>query len=178
MFKIQYPRPERALWLYHQNIHKYTRELRWNPGLHWVGTLASTPTPTSKGNSVRLRPFVLKIYRYSANLSGGQRLCSMLRLVSAANSLCKCKQPPCVLVPVSSPCEYSIKPRTPRPVRAARKINYHGNEGLLRSDQFAVAAWAYSMLALLVLHNRRHYGIVVKNYCLNIQPQNQRFKKM
>lgn len=42
--------PERALWLYHQNTHKYTLELRWKPGFHWNTTQAATPTQPNRGD--------------------------------------------------------------------------------------------------------------------------------
>lgn len=70
------------LWLYHQNTHKYTLELRWEPGFHWITTQASTPTRPNRGNRGLSPALLLEIYSISG-LSGGLCLCKMLPSVSA-----------------------------------------------------------------------------------------------
>lgn len=136
MFKIQYP--ERALWLYHQNIHKHTLILLWSPGFHWIITLASTPTPTdtSKRQFWAFYVHYFNVYWYFCNFSGGRYLCQMLWLVSAV--ILASQHQPMLLIPfvnasycVQEPVRMLYPTKDTQAGKSYLKWNHHGNNSLL-----------------------------------------------
>lgn len=105
VFKIQYPYPEWALWLYHQNIHKYTLNY-CESRLLFNNNTSSTPAPTDKGNSGHLCP-LFWIYHFFK-----QSLRWPASVLDAPVGLCRHTQhQPMLLIPfVNASCCVHIVP--------------------------------------------------------------------
>lgn len=153
-----------ALWLYHQNTHKYTLKLLWNPGFLWIITLASTPTQTNKRQFwVFITAFILfLLFKQSLRwpvsvLDLPVGLCCHIGFTasaSVANSLCKRRLM----------CTYCAKDTE----ASESNLKIYCLTTRVYCDLINLPNWRRPFWSFTTGNSMA----LLTNYCLNIQPQN------